>query len=164
MRQPQTFNGLRKPLFNEFGALRRNAAEVRWGRRCRKHQRQRDHREADSGDTRRKQHVVHVRDIQAEEIEGYMLQRLDVLQDCQCKQQEEGRKRSEDDQSPIEATMEFLAGAASAAFRQMVLVILAHFWRDSGYVIPPACQDGANNSIGTLGSCHSVMTHSAMNR
>ena len=70
--------------------------------------------------------MVHVEDIQAENLEGHMLQRLDVVENRQREEEEEYRQRSENGQRRIQAAVELLPGAAVGAFGKMMFVVLAH--------------------------------------
>jgi hypothetical protein len=117
---------------------------------------QRNHREAKPRNAGRNQHMVGVGDVQAEDVEGHMLQRLDVLENRQREEEEEDRQRGQNGQRHIQAAVELLPGAAVGAFGKMLLVVLAHLRGDPGDVISPACQDGAYDSVCALGSCHKI--------
>ena len=137
-----------------LGALGGDAAQVGRRGRGRQHQRQGNHRETKPRDARRNQHMVGVCNIQAEEIEGYMFQRLEVIEDRQRKEEKEDRQRGQYRQRYIQAAVKLLPRAAMGTFGKMLLVVLAHLRCDPGDVISPACQDGACYSVRASGSCH----------
>ena len=87
----QRFDGGRQALFDEPGALGGEAAQVGGRGSGREHQRERNQRETEPGDAGREQHVVRVFDIQAEGLEGYVLQGLDVLEDREREEEEKDR-------------------------------------------------------------------------
>jgi hypothetical protein len=74
--------------------------------------------------------VVHVKDVQAENLESYILKRLDVVKNGQREEEEEDCQRCKDGQRYIEAAMEFLPGAAVGAIGKMLFVVLAHLRGD----------------------------------
>jgi hypothetical protein len=100
--------------------------------------------------------IAKYEDIQAEDFEGYILQRLDVVENGQREEEKEHRQRGQHGQRYIQAAMEALPGAAVRALGKMMLVVLAHLRRDPGNVIPPACKDSASDSVRASGTCHNV--------
>src|ERR1700761_3189986 len=81
-------NCLRQVLFHELAPFGRDAREISRERCSRKDQKKRDKRKADASDTCRDEHLVHGDYIEAENIEGHMLQWLDV---------QDGGKRKEEE-------------------------------------------------------------------
>ncbi len=86
------FDGFRQPLFDQPGPLGGNASKIGWRRCGCQHQGQGDHREAKPRNPGREEHVVGVGNIQAEDIEGHMFQRLDVLENRQREEEEKDRQ------------------------------------------------------------------------
>ncbi len=101
-------------------------------------------------------HVVHVGDVESEDVKGNVLQRLDVVKNGQREEEEEDGQRSEHGQRYVQAAVELLPGAAVGALGEVMLIVLAHLRRDAGNVISPACQDGACDSVCASGNCHKV--------
>jgi len=157
----QGFDCFGEAFFNELCTLGGDAAQVRWRRSGRTHQHECDHRETQTCDASRNEHVVHVEDIEAEDFEGDVVERLDVIENREGKKEKEDGQRGKDSQGHIEAAVEFLAGAAMRAFDKVLFVVFAHLRINPRDVIAPACQNGAYNSVGTIGSCHREKTHFA---
>ena len=65
------------------------------------------------------------------DFEGYVLQRLDVLENREREEEKKCRKRCKDSQRPIKAAVEFLTRTAVDTFGKMMFVVLAHLRRDS---------------------------------
>jgi hypothetical protein len=76
-----------------------------------------------------------------------------MLQNRQCKKEEQRSERRKQCERSVETAMKFLARTAARAFSQMLLVILAHFRRNSGNIVPPACQDGSYHSVSATLLC-----------
>ena len=85
----QRLDRLGQTLFNNLGALRCNAAQIGRRRRGCKHQRQANHRETDSCNHCRNQHMVHVEDVQPEDVDEDILERPDM----RSRPTRRGRKR-----------------------------------------------------------------------
>ena len=146
-------------LLDVLGALRRDVAQVT-GHRCRrKHESQRNDREDQPRNSGGHEHVEHVGDIQAKNVEGHVLQRLDVLKDRKGEQEEENGRRGQHRKGDIKAAMKLQPGAAVAAVGEVLFIIPAHLLRYPGDVISPARQDGAYDVIIASGSNHSFITH-----
>src|SRR5208337_3859798 len=100
--------------------------------------------------------MVGVFNIQTEEVEGHMLQRLKVIENQQCEEEKEDCQRSQNRQSYIQAAVELLTREAVGTFGEMLLIVFAHLRINPGYVITPARQDATCDSVCTLGCCHII--------
>lgn len=127
----QAFECFGQAFFEDARALRRYSAEIRWQGRSRQHQYKGNHREANSCDGCRHEHVIGIGDVQAEDIEGNMFERLDVPQDRKCEQGKEHGKRRKNHQGYVETAVEFQSGSAAAAIGEMVFIISTHLGRNS---------------------------------
>jgi len=76
--------------------------------------------------------------------------RLKVANHTKRQQKDCSRNRSQRNQSQIDATMQPLPAAATSTRCQMLFVVTAHFWRQAGDIVPPACQNPANHGINAL--------------
>jgi hypothetical protein len=74
--------------------------------------------------------VIGVGDVEAEDVEGYVLKRLDVTQDREGKEGKEYGEGCENDKRYVEAAVELQAGAAAAAIGEVLFIIPTHFWGD----------------------------------
>ena len=159
--QAEGLQGVGQALFNQFGACCGDAAQI--GRRRRRHRDkgERNHRETDACDCSGNQHVVHVERIEAQHIDGDMFEGLDVHENGQGEYREKDGEAGQHKQGDVEAAMKLLLGTALTALSEMALVVATHFRRNTGDVVPPACQDGAYNPIIATISCHSLLTHFA---
>ena len=124
-------DGFRQSRFKQLGLLGGKTAQVRRRRRGRQHQQQGNHREAKPRDASRHQHMVSIENIQAEHIESDMLQRLDVLENCQREEEEEDGQRSQNSQRHIQGAMKLLPRSAVRTLGKMLFVVLAHLRRDA---------------------------------
>jgi hypothetical protein len=146
-------------LLEVLGAFCGNPAQVlRYGS-CGKDKRQRNDREDQPRGTSRHEHVVRVSDIQAKNVEGHVLQGLDVLENRKGEQEEENRRRGQHSKGDVQAAVKLQPGAAVTAVAEVLFVIPAHLRRNPGDVISPARQDGAYDVIIASGSSHSFFTH-----
>ena len=89
--RPKRLDGSRQAPLNEFGTLSRDPTQVRWRRSGRKHQGKCNHREAEPGDAGRKEHVVHVGNIEAEKVKCHMFQWFDVFKSREREEEEKCR-------------------------------------------------------------------------
>ena len=150
----EAFHGFGEALFEEARSFGSDSAEVGRNRRRRQHEDERNYREKNSGNGGRDEHVICVSDVEPQDIEGNVFERLDVAKGRQSKEREEHRQRGEDDERDVEATMEFQAGAAAGAIGEVLLIVLTHLGRYSRDVIPPACKNCAYYTVGTIGFRH----------
>jgi hypothetical protein len=65
-------------------------------------------------------------------------------------QKNTGRKRGQRNKPDVNQAVYFLAVAAAFADREMSFVVAAHFQREAGDVITPACQNFSDNRINAL--------------
>jgi hypothetical protein len=146
-------------FFDVLGAFRRDVAQVAGRGCCRKHKSQRNDREDQPGDAGRHKHVVHVGNVEAEDVERHMFEGLDVLKDREGEQEEENRQRGQHRKRNIQAAVELQPRAAVAAVGKVLFIVPSHLGRNPGDVISPARQDGAYDVIIASGSSHSFITH-----
>lgn len=127
----EALDGFGKALFEETGALRSDPTEIGrdWG--CGQHEHEGNDGEENSGDCGRDEHMVGVGDVESQDVEGDMFERLDVTERGEREEREEDRKRRESDKSDVEAAMESLTGAAAIAIGEVLLVVPSHLRRDS---------------------------------
>ena len=146
----------RQTGFYEASAFRGHIADIGRGRSGDQHQDEGDERKGQSREGCRDQHLVHRNLVEAEDVERYMFQHFDALQNGQGEEEGEHGKRSEDGQGGVQRAMELLPCPAVGAFMEVLFVIPAHLGRNSRDVIAPATQNGSYYPVCALGSCHSV--------
>jgi len=125
------FDGFGEALFEKAGAFGCQATKVVWyGGGC-EYQDEGDYGEADACGGCGHEHVVHVEGVKAEDLEGYVLKWLDVVENGQGKEEEEDRERGENCKAYIEAAVKFLPRPAPGTLDKVLLVVLAHLGGDS---------------------------------
>src|ERR1700729_2334815 len=108
----QTTDGFRQTGFDAFSTLNRQASEIGGSGGGDEDQDEGDHRKAEAGEGCGDQHLVDRNGFEMKDVEGYVLQNLDPLQDSQGEEEGDHRKSREDSQRAIEGAVKFLAGAA----------------------------------------------------
>src|SRR5579871_3182019 len=83
-----------------------------------------------------------------------MLERLDVLQNRECEQEEYGGKRKQDGECCIETAVKLQPRTAARTLRKMLLVVFPHLRRDAGDIVAPASQNGAYHAVSALSFRH----------
>jgi len=152
----QGTDGFGQAGFYEARAFRGHVADIGGGGGGDQDQDEGDQREAEAGKGSRDQHLIHRNRVQAEDVEGYVLQDFDALQDGQGEEKGDHGERGEDGQGGVQSAMKFLPCPAVGAFVEVLFVIPAHLRRNCGDVVAPATQNGSNYPVCALGSCHSV--------
>ena len=85
----EAIGGFREALFEDARALSGDSAEVGRDGGRRQHEDKGNDREADSSDCGGDEHVIGVGDVEAEDIEGDVLEWLDVAKSGQSEEREE---------------------------------------------------------------------------
>ena len=88
-------DGVRQILFDHLSALGGDATEVSRDGGGGEHKYKCNKREANTGDSRRDEHLIHGDDIEVEDIEGYMFEWLDVQDGRQREEEEDDGQRGE---------------------------------------------------------------------
>jgi hypothetical protein len=81
------------------------------------------------------------------------MSRTQMMNHSEGQQEYSGRNRRQSNQAYVYHSVDFLAAAAVFTGGKVFFVVAAHFWRQAGYVIPPACKDFAYDWI------HTLLTH-----
>ena len=76
--------------------------------------------------------------------------RPEVTDHTECQEEYTRGNRSQHDQRDIDDAVHFLTAAAVLTSRKVVFVVLAHFRRETGNVVPPAGQNLAHDRVDAL--------------
>ena len=72
------------------------------------------------------------------------------MYDSECQQKHARGDRCQHDQGDVDSTVQALPAAAVVALYKVLLVVAAHFRRQPGNVVAPACQDFPHKGVNAL--------------
>ena len=86
----------------------------------------------------------------SDEFENQRMARLEVMNHAEGEQENCAGNRSQNDEAEVDSPVQLLAGAATLADGEVMLVVATHLGRNAGNVVPPAGQDFPHHRINTL--------------